>query len=250
MRRGRLELGPAVLAVLLPEPQLTHLRCACFEELLAVTVVDVLVLADDEPGQRLLDQRTSCHAQKVGGGEVGLDDQPLLAEREVAHRRQIVQIEIPRPRGLQLHLGPAQFLVLHLQLNLVHPEIVQQRPRRVRRQRLQALWGRRGVFSSDLLRPVPQIVRLVRTGLFLSHGRVRLVYVSRAQLPFSGRHCVHLSARVHQCGGGHPHLRGASVFGDPLRAVRLYDRGLADPLHCSQLILAPVLRNQLADVHR
>jgi hypothetical protein len=41
-----------------------------FKELFAVQVVDVLVFFKDEPGERLLDQIASGHAQQGYGGQV------------------------------------------------------------------------------------------------------------------------------------------------------------------------------------
>ena len=69
------------------------------------------------------------HAEHLGGSEIRFQNQPLLAEGDIAHRRQIVEVEIARSSGLQLHLGPAQFIVLHLQLDLVHPQFMERLPR-------------------------------------------------------------------------------------------------------------------------
>ena len=93
-----------------------------------VQVVYVLVGIDNEMGDRLLDQRASGNAQKGGGGEVGFQNQPLFAERDIADRRQIVEVEITRPRGVQFLLRTAKFFVLDLQLDLVHAQFVEHPP--------------------------------------------------------------------------------------------------------------------------
>ena len=92
-------------------------------------VVDVLIRRKDKAGQGMLDQGASRHTQHVSGSEIGLQDQPLLADGEIAHRRQIVQIEIPRPGSFQFFLCPAHFLVLYRKLDLMHPQLVDQLPR-------------------------------------------------------------------------------------------------------------------------
>ena len=55
----------------------------------------------------------------AGGGAVGVFDEAVLAEREVADRREVEALEVLLVRGLQLELDAAQLLVLHLELDLV-----------------------------------------------------------------------------------------------------------------------------------
>jgi hypothetical protein len=62
-------------------------------------IVDVLVLFEDEAGDRLLDQHAPGHAQQSRGGEADLQDQPLFGDGAIAYRRQIVEVEVPSPRG-------------------------------------------------------------------------------------------------------------------------------------------------------
>ncbi len=63
---------------------------------------------------------------KPGDGQVGFQDQPLLTEGVKADRRQIIKVEIARPRSFQFSLRTAQLLVLQLQFDLVHAQIVDQ----------------------------------------------------------------------------------------------------------------------------
>ena len=57
-----------------------------------------MVFFENEAGKRLSDQSASGDAQQGGGGEVGLQDQPLFADRDIAHRRQVIEVEVARPR--------------------------------------------------------------------------------------------------------------------------------------------------------
>ena len=70
-------------------------------------VVNVLVFLADEPGDRLLNQRGPGDAQQRDAGEVGLQNSPLVGDDEVAHGRQVVQVEIALPSRGQLGLHPA-----------------------------------------------------------------------------------------------------------------------------------------------
>ena len=66
-----------------------------------------------------LDQPGSFDPQQAGTGEVGLENRPLAIEGQVAHRGEIVEVaELLQPR---LHFVPGflEFFVLHLQLDLV-----------------------------------------------------------------------------------------------------------------------------------
>ncbi len=79
------------------------------------------------------------HSQQTNDRKIGLQDQPLFAEGDIPHRGQFVQLEIARPRSLQFLLGPAQLLVLHLQLNLMHPQFMERLPQFLRQQAVKVL---------------------------------------------------------------------------------------------------------------
>src|SRR4029079_10371653 len=59
-------------------------------------------------------------------GEVRLDDATIRLQGEIGHGREVEQLHVAFARGLQLLLGIAQRPVLDLQLDLVHPELVNQ----------------------------------------------------------------------------------------------------------------------------
>jgi len=75
-------------------------------------VVDLLILFENEAGDRLPDQRAAGHSQQGGGREVGLQDQSLLGQGAVAHRGQVIQIKIAGLAFLQFCLGRPQCFVL------------------------------------------------------------------------------------------------------------------------------------------
>ena len=58
-------------------------------------IENVLVLIGNEPGDRHRDNHLPSHAQQGGSGQVRLKDQSLSVDGDIAHRRQIIEIEIP-----------------------------------------------------------------------------------------------------------------------------------------------------------
>ena len=100
--------------------------CPARQEPFAEQVVDVLVARDDEAEQGPVDHLAAFHAQQVGGSEVSFQDQSCFIEGQIAHRRELVEVEVPGARGGDFLLRPAQLLVLHLELDLVHLQLVEQ----------------------------------------------------------------------------------------------------------------------------
>ena len=82
----------------------------------------------NEAGQPLPGQRDPGHTQQGRGSKIGIDDEPLFADGDIAHLRQVVEIEITRLRINQFSLRPAQRIVLHFQLDLVDPQLVERMP--------------------------------------------------------------------------------------------------------------------------
>src|SRR5450759_5212945 len=106
------------------QPQLAGLRLAGLLEPPLVQVVHIAIGREDEGAERLPDEQLPLHAQQEGGGQVGVADDALVAQGEVAHRRQVEELEVLRALLLQLEPGAAQLLVLHLELDLVHAQLV------------------------------------------------------------------------------------------------------------------------------
>jgi hypothetical protein len=67
-------------------------------------IVNILILPDNETGQRLLDQTTSFHAQHSRSGAVDLQDYALLTQCEVSNRRKVIFVkDLP---GILRNLAP------------------------------------------------------------------------------------------------------------------------------------------------
>ena len=115
-------MHPEDRAVRLQQAQFKVLRLGARKKLFTLLVVEILVILEDEVGERPVEQPATSHAEHLHGGEVGLLDQPRLADGDIAHRGQIVEIEVARPCGFEIHLRPAQLLILHLQLDLMHAQ--------------------------------------------------------------------------------------------------------------------------------
>ena len=106
--------------------QFERLRCACLEELLAMQVVVVGVFANDKAAQWLLGQSAPRDPQQGSAGEIRFEDQSVFVQSEIPYRRQIVEVKVASTRGFERVLRLAQFLVLQLEFNLVHLQIVEQ----------------------------------------------------------------------------------------------------------------------------
>ena len=111
-------------AVFSRQTQFERLRCACLEQFLALQVVIVRVFTGDKAAERLPDQGAACNPQQIGAGKIRFEDQSVFVQREIAHRRQVVQVEITCARSFQRFLRAAQFVVLQLQFDLMHLQIV------------------------------------------------------------------------------------------------------------------------------
>ena len=117
-------------------------------------VIDVLVILDDESADRLVDQHAPRHAQQGGGGKVRLQDQPLFADGDTGHRRQVIEVEIARPLGVQFRLSPVQFLILHLPLDLMHAQFVERPPHFLGRHGLKVFLRLGHLSQGDVFGPV------------------------------------------------------------------------------------------------
>jgi len=125
-------------------PQLARLRPPPRPNgLFSEQVVDVLVFLKMNRGDRLLDQGVPGCAQQGGDGEVGLDEQILVTDGAITNRGLVVEVHVALSLGAQRRLRAAQLLVLHIQLDLMDPQLVQ---------RHQNIFARRGL---ELFRRLP-----------------------------------------------------------------------------------------------
>ena len=164
IRHGKsMHMCPEWRAIVLYEPQLARLRGAGFSDSRAHQVKNVLIVRENEAGDLLSDEYCSLHTKQPGGSEVDLLNQSRPADGAIAHWRHVVEIEIACLRRVQFILSPAQFLVLHLQLDLMHPQFMQC---------MAQCLGRHGTELSDQVgcaTPVG-IVGATAQALLLTHG--------------------------------------------------------------------------------
>src|SRR5215510_3072771 len=78
LSNGRFQPCPERRSVFLCQAQFASLWQADFREIPPQKVVDVLVVPENETGQRLSGQCTSGHAEQGSGGEVGFKDQSFF----------------------------------------------------------------------------------------------------------------------------------------------------------------------------
>ncbi len=126
LHRAHNQPDPVHGPVLVPHLQLTVLGLSGLQQLPLTLVIGVLMGLDNTTAQGLPDQRAALCAQQGGRTQVGFDDEAIGRHREVTHRRQVVQVEIARMGELQCQLCASQFLVLRLQFDLVHLQVVHQ----------------------------------------------------------------------------------------------------------------------------
>ena len=105
-------------------------------------------------------QRSALGAQQVRAGEIRLENQSGFVQREIADRRQIVQVEVARTRGLDPGLRLAQFLVLQFQFDLMHLQFVEQTLRIGRQECGQVLQRHGWRIPDNLLRLLAQFFRM------------------------------------------------------------------------------------------
>jgi len=98
-------------------------------QLPAVQVISILILFQDTAGQGLLDQCAARHAEQLGCIQIRLLDQTLFADGAISDRRQVIQVEVTFPRCVKRGFRHAQFIVLHLQFDLMDAQLVHQMPR-------------------------------------------------------------------------------------------------------------------------
>ena len=79
-----------------------------------------------EPRQGEAQEPAALHSQHGRSRQVGLHDQAPLIQGEIAHRCEVIEVGVFVPGFGQLGLGLAEFLILHLQLDLLHPQLVDQ----------------------------------------------------------------------------------------------------------------------------
>ncbi|MNQ67432.1 hypothetical protein D3C85_819550 [compost metagenome] len=160
---ARLQMRPQQSATVSGHAQLAGLWFTRGDQLPTQLVENVLIVAKDEARERLLDQFGANHFQQMSSGKVGLEDRALHAERQIAYRGQIIEIEIALLGLFELGLRLAQLLILHLQFDLVHAQFMQRLLHRFWRHELQVLARLLCIIANDffghLAQPHPGVCR-------------------------------------------------------------------------------------------
>ena len=75
-------------------------------------------------GKRPLEDECPFPAQPSCSGEVGFHDETVPVEGQIADGGEVIEVGIPGAGFIELRLVPAKLIVLHLEFNLVHPQLV------------------------------------------------------------------------------------------------------------------------------
>ena len=86
---------PALCPVRVHQTQFAHLRFSCFKKQFAMQIIFSMIFGAYEPAQRLPEQDPPIQPNQSRKGKIGFQNQPFSAYREVADRRQVIQVEIP-----------------------------------------------------------------------------------------------------------------------------------------------------------
>ncbi len=118
-------------------------------------IEDVLVLMKNEAGKELAVKRLPFFAQQVGHGQIRFDDPISVVHRQIANRREIVEIDILVASLHKFFLNPAQLLVLQFQFDLMGFEFMKRLAEFVR-----AIPGRGiNLGSKQFFRPLAQCIK-------------------------------------------------------------------------------------------
>ena len=150
------EHDPERRAVRFNHLQLAYLWISRRDNLFAVQVKQVLGRLGNIPADLLFYQAVSGCPQQRGSGDVGLCDHAMFVDGAVAHGGHVVQVKVARFGLVQLNLCTPQFVVLHLQFNLMHLQLVQRLPHRLSRQGFKGHGQEGDLLAGQTLGPFPQ----------------------------------------------------------------------------------------------
>ena len=83
------------------------------------------VLARNEARKAPMQQFPTLHSQQCRGGKVGLCDNALVGEGEIADRGELIKVEETVAAFLQINQRPPNIFILHLQFDPMHLEFMQ-----------------------------------------------------------------------------------------------------------------------------
>ena len=89
-----------------------------------VQIKRVLFLGRDEAGEFCLDQIAPLNPEHGAQREIRRHDGVVIGQRQISNRSEVVEVTEFVAGMRQICLGASQFFVLHLQLDLMHFELV------------------------------------------------------------------------------------------------------------------------------
>ena len=137
------------------------------EDLLEESVKDAAGALGDEEPEPPPHQPGALQFEQARPGEIRLADIAFPAEGKVADRREVIELGVALQSRLQFRPRPLELLVLHLQLDLVHLQLVDE-PLCVAGWWLPDLRAR-GSFPQPILRPAAQLGSVHRRAPALLH---------------------------------------------------------------------------------
>ena len=160
------QIPVAVLEVKLPPP------LPVVQAVAQQLAQNLAVCVRQEMGKEAVQEFAALHAEEGGGSEVGLYDPVLPVHGEVAHRRKVIEVGVLAAGLFQPGLGQPELIVLHLQLDLVHPEFVDEAGGLGRGE----LLGGYGLGREQCLGPPAQVAKVGGAVFGVCHGSVLLMW--------------------------------------------------------------------------
>jgi len=140
-----------------------------------MAIIDIPILDQDETAHGESDQGTPVYPQQGGGGEVGFRYHAFFGDGTIPHRRQIIEVKITGSNRVQLYLCSPQFLILYLQLNLMHLKFMEYLLHLLGRERVYLRRHRRCFHVGPLLGPQAQLARGAGPDIVLVHDQTSIM---------------------------------------------------------------------------
>jgi hypothetical protein len=99
LRNGGFQTSPEGGSGMTYQSQFACLRFTRLEKLFSELMVDFLIFFENESENWLLQQISPSHSQEDGGCKIGFQNQPLVADKAIADRGEIVEIDETLLRG-------------------------------------------------------------------------------------------------------------------------------------------------------
>jgi hypothetical protein len=85
----------------------------------------IAIFGGDRAGEAALKQPLTVLAEQGGGGQIRFGDERLVIESQIPDRGEFIEVDVAVAGFFESELRSAQLVILHLELDLVHPELLQ-----------------------------------------------------------------------------------------------------------------------------